>query len=50
VLPPVPVNFRLNAAGKVDEVQLDLAGQVTFKKLPDRPARATAAAAGGASK
>jgi len=43
VLPPVPVTFRLNAAGKVDEVQLDLAGQVTFKKVPDRPARAAAA-------
>ena len=39
VLPPVPVNFRLDATGKVDEVRLDLAGQVTFKRVPDRPAR-----------
>ena len=46
VLPPVPVNFRLNAAGKVDEVQLDLAGLVTFKKLPDKPARPSAASLG----
>jgi CubicO group peptidase (beta-lactamase class C family) len=43
VLPPVPVNFRIDAAGKVDEVRLDLAGQVTFKRVPDRPARAAAA-------
>jgi CubicO group peptidase (beta-lactamase class C family) len=43
VLPPVPVNFRIDAAGKVDEVRLDLAGQVTFKRVPDRPARGTSA-------
>ena len=43
VLPPVPVNFRLDAAGKVDEVRLNLAGEVTFKRVPDRPARAAAA-------
>ena len=42
VLPPVPVNFRLDATGKVDEVRLDLAGQVTFKRVPDRPARSAA--------
>ena len=47
VLPPVPVNFRIDAAGKVDEVRLDLAGQVTFKKVPDRPARANTATTGG---
>jgi len=46
VLPPVPVNFRINAAGKVDEIQMELAGSVTFKRVPDRPARA--AATGGA--
>jgi hypothetical protein len=31
----------------VDEVQLDLAGSVTFKKVPDRPARPAAAGTGG---
>jgi hypothetical protein len=46
VLPPAPVTFRLNAAGKVDEVQLDLAGAVTFKRVPDRPARPTATGTG----
>ena len=46
VLPPVPVNFRLDAAGKVDEVRLDLAGTVTFKRVPDRPARPAAAGTG----
>ncbi len=46
VLPPVPVNFRIDAAGKVDEVRLDLAGQVTFKRVPDRPARAANAGSG----
>jgi hypothetical protein len=48
ILPPVPVTFRLNAAGKVDEVQLDLAGQVTFKRVPDRPARPATAVTGSA--
>jgi CubicO group peptidase (beta-lactamase class C family) len=48
VLPPVPVTFRLNGAGKVDEVQLDLAGSVTFRRVPDRPARAAAAGTGSA--
>jgi CubicO group peptidase (beta-lactamase class C family) len=37
-----PVTFRLNAAGKVDEVQMDLGGPVTFKR---RPAPATASTA-----
>lgn len=46
VIPAVPVTFRLNAAGKVDEVQLDLAGLVTFKKVPDRPSRPSAAGTG----
>ena len=40
VLPPVPVNFRIDANGKVDEIRMDLAGQVTFRRVPDRPARA----------
>jgi hypothetical protein len=35
VLPPVPVTFRLNAAGKVDEVELDMAGIAQFKRRPD---------------
>ncbi|MGQ0648954.1 MAG: serine hydrolase [Gemmatimonadaceae bacterium] len=35
VLPPVPVTFRLNAAGKVDEVELDMAGAAMFKRRPD---------------
>ena len=46
VLPPVPVTFRLNAAGKVDDVVLDLAGQAIFKRVPDRPARAASAGTG----
>ena len=46
VLPPVPVTFRLNAAGKVDDVVLDLAGQAIFKRIPDRPARPTSAGTG----
>jgi hypothetical protein len=46
ILPPVPVSFRIDAAGKVDEVRLDLAGQVTFTQLPDRPARAANAGSG----
>jgi CubicO group peptidase (beta-lactamase class C family) len=46
VLPPAPVTFRLNAAGKVDEMVVDLAGSVTFKRVPDRPRPATAASSG----
>ena len=37
VLGPIPVLFRLNAAGKVDEMVLDMAGVVTFKRRPDAP-------------
>jgi CubicO group peptidase (beta-lactamase class C family) len=47
VLPPAPVHFRLNPAGKVEDVQVDLAGLVTFKKVPDRPARPASASTGG---
>lgn len=35
VLPAVPVTFRLNAAGKVDEVELDMAGVAVFKRNPE---------------
>ena len=35
VLGVIPVHFRLNPAGKVDEVQLDMAGLATFKRRPD---------------
>jgi len=42
VLPAIPVVFRLNAAGKADELQIDLAGQVTFKRRPDPPAKPAA--------
>ena len=38
VLPPVPVTFRLGASGKVEEVQLDMAGTASFRKRPDAPA------------
>ena len=37
VLGAIPVTFRLNAAGKVDEMVLDMAGVVTFKRRPDAP-------------
>ena len=40
VLPPVPVTFKLGASGKVEEVELDMAGVASFRKRPD-------AAAGG---
>jgi hypothetical protein len=40
VLPASPVVFRLNAAGKVDEVQMDLAAPVTFRRRPEPPAGA----------
>jgi hypothetical protein len=46
VLPPAPVHFRLNPAGKVADVQVDLAGLVTFKRVPDRPARPAATGTG----
>lgn len=38
VLPAVPVTFRLNAAGKVDAVDLDMAGLATFRRRPDATA------------
>jgi CubicO group peptidase (beta-lactamase class C family) len=47
VLPAAPVQFRLDPSGKVAEVQIDLAGTVTFKRVPDRPARAAATGPGG---
>ena len=46
VLPAAPVTFRLNAAGKVDDMILDLAGPVTFKRVPERPRNAAAANTG----
>lgn len=38
VLPPVPVTFRIGASGKVDEVQLDMAGIAEFRRKPEPPA------------
>jgi len=35
---PVAVVFRLGANAKVDDVQIDLAGPITFKRRPDPPA------------
>jgi hypothetical protein len=35
VLPAVPVTFRLNAAGKVAEVELDMAGVAVFRRNPE---------------
>jgi len=46
VLRPAPVTFRLNAAGKVDDLVVDLAGPVTFKRAPERPRSAAAANTG----
>jgi CubicO group peptidase (beta-lactamase class C family) len=37
VLPAVPVTFRLNAAGKVEGVDLDMAGLASFRRMPDGP-------------
>jgi CubicO group peptidase (beta-lactamase class C family) len=42
VLPAAPVTFHLNAAGKVEDMVVDLAGSVTFKRVPDRARRPTA--------
>lgn len=39
VLPAVPVTFRINGAGKVEGVDLDMAGLASFRRLPDTPAR-----------
>ena len=36
----ITATFRLDAAAKVDEVQLDLAGPMTFKRRPEPPAAA----------
>ena len=47
VLPAAPVQFHLDPSGKVSEVQVDLAGTVTFKRVPDRPARSAATGTGG---
>ena len=47
VLPAAPVQFRLDASGKVADLQADLVGLVTFKRVPDRPARAAATGTGG---
>jgi CubicO group peptidase (beta-lactamase class C family) len=41
VLGAIPVTFRLNAAGKVDEVQLEMAGTATFKRRPAPSAAAS---------
>lgn len=46
ILGVVPVTFRLNAAGKVDDMLVNLAGPATFKRVPDRPARAATAGTG----
>jgi hypothetical protein len=46
VLPAAPVTFHLNAAGKVEDMVVDLAGPVMFKRVPDRPRSATAASSG----
>jgi CubicO group peptidase (beta-lactamase class C family) len=46
VLPEAPVTFHLNAAGKVEDMVVDLAGSVTFKRVPDRARPATAANSG----
>jgi hypothetical protein len=35
----IPVTFRLNAAAKVDEVQIDMAGPITFKRRPETERR-----------
>ncbi len=35
VLPAVPVTFYLNGAGKVDRVEMDMAGLASFRRKPD---------------
>lgn len=37
VLPPVPVAFRIGAAGRVEGVELDMAGRAWFRRVPDAP-------------
>lgn len=34
VLPPVPVTFRIGAAGTVEDVVLDMAGRAEFRRVP----------------
>lgn len=38
VLPAVPVTFRIGGNGRVELVQLDMAGIAEFRKVPDAPA------------
>jgi hypothetical protein len=40
------VTFHLNAAGKVEDMVVDLAGSVMFKRVPERPRPAAAATSG----
>ena len=40
LLGAVPVQFRLGPMGTVEELQIDLAGPVTFKRRPERTAAA----------
>jgi hypothetical protein len=35
VLPPVPVTFRIGAAGTVESVLLDMAGTAEFRRVPE---------------
>ncbi|HEX4935661.1 MAG TPA: serine hydrolase, partial [Gemmatimonadaceae bacterium] len=37
VLPPVPVTFQIGGTGKVEGVQLDMAGVAEFRKKPEAP-------------
>ena len=37
VLPQVPVTFQINGAGKVESIQMDMAGVAEFRKKPDAP-------------
>ena len=46
VLPAAPVTFHLNAAGKVEDMVVDLAGSVMFKRVPERTRPAAAANTG----
>ncbi|MEO7965420.1 MAG: serine hydrolase, partial [Gemmatimonadaceae bacterium] len=40
VLPTVPVTFRLGASGKVESVELDMAGVASFRRRTDKSAAA----------
>jgi CubicO group peptidase (beta-lactamase class C family) len=46
VIPTAPVTFHLNATGKVEDMVVELAGTVMFKKVQDRGRRAAAAGNG----